>query len=107
MNDPQTALGKRIQGLRQKAGITQQQLAEKADLSIKYLGELERGRGNPTLSSLVNLAAALEISLPEILDFEYEQFSVEEIRKELHEAINESTDEDCRIYYRFLRALKK
>ena len=107
MNDSQIALGKRIQGLRQKAGITQQQLAEKADLSIKYLGEIERGLANPSLSSLVNLAAALEITLPEILEFEYERLSGEEIRKELHAAITESTDEDCRIYYRFLRAFKK
>ena len=107
MSDPQTALGKRIQGLRQKAGITQQQLAEKADLSIKYLGELERGRANASLSILFNLAAALGVSLPELVEFDFERFSPEQLRKNLHSVIDDATDEDCKLFYRLLRVLAK
>lgn len=107
MNDSHAALGKRIQNLRQKAGITQEQLAEKADLSLKHLGELERGRGNPTLSSLGSLAAALGITLAEMFDFEHERPSTGDIRRELHTIVNNSSDEDCRVFYRLLRVLIK
>jgi len=61
-------LGKRIQSLRKKAGLTQLELAEKANLSLKHLGEIERGRGNPTLESLNNLSVALDISLMKLFD---------------------------------------
>ena len=63
-------LGKRIQSLRKKAGLTQLELAEKANLSLKHLGEIERGRGNPTLESLHNLSVALDISLMKLFDLE-------------------------------------
>lgn len=105
--DTLSALGKRIQKLRQKVGITQEQLSERAGISPKNLSELENGRGNPTLTSLEGLAAGLGITLSELFDFEHERLSAEEIRKELLSAINDSAEEDCRVYYRFLRALKK
>ena len=107
MNDSHAALGKRIQNLRQMARITQEQLAEKADLSLKHLGELERGRGNPTLASLGSLAAALGITLAEMFDFEHERLSTDEVRRELRTIINNAGDEDCRVFYRLLRVLIK
>jgi len=107
MDDPYAALGKRIQHLRQKSGVTQEQLAEKADLSLKHLGELERGRGNPTLSSLGSLAVALGITLAEMFDFEHERLSTDEIKRELQTIINHASDEDCRVFYRLITALTK
>lgn len=41
--------------------LTQEQLAEKADLSYKYVGELERGLVNVSLDSLVRIAASLNV----------------------------------------------
>ena len=39
--------------------MTQERLAEKSDLSYKYLGEVERGDVNVSLDSLVRIAKAL------------------------------------------------
>jgi transcriptional regulator with XRE-family HTH domain len=105
--DTLSALGKRIQKLRQKVGVTQEQLAERAGISPKNLSEIENGRGNPTLTSLEGLAAALGIALTELFDFEHESLSPEEIREELHSSINNATDQDCRIFYRLLKVLTK
>jgi len=59
MDDPYAALGKRIQHLRQKSGVTQEQLAEKADLSLKHLGELERDVGiRPVQLAVLQLHSA-------------------------------------------------
>jgi len=101
------ALGKRTQKLRQKLGLTQEQLSERAGISPKNLSELENGRGNPTLTSLEGLAAAFGISLSELFDFESERLSLEEIRTRLCENIGETTEEECRLYYRLLRVLTK
>jgi XRE family aerobic/anaerobic benzoate catabolism transcriptional regulator len=44
------AVGKRIEALRRKKGLTQEKLAEQVGLSMKHIGEIERGRVNPTLA---------------------------------------------------------
>ena len=105
MNQTCMALGKRIRKLREKAGLTQEQLAEKAELSLKHLGELERGRGNPSLSSIEHLARALGLPFVEICDCEHERLSVTQLRTELHRLIDTANDEQCRQAYRILKAL--
>ena len=52
-------LGAGLQKHRQAAGYTQAQLAERADVSLKYVGEIERGEANTTLEVLERLAAAV------------------------------------------------
>jgi transcriptional regulator with XRE-family HTH domain len=52
-------LGAALQKNRLQRGLTQAQLAEFADLSLKYVGEIERGEANTTLEVLERLAAAV------------------------------------------------
>ena len=66
MTDVKRGLGRVIKGLRQQHGITQEELAEKASLHRTYLSDIERGARNPSLETLVRLAAALQISLAEM-----------------------------------------
>lgn len=47
--------------------MSQEKLAEKADLSYKYVGEVERGYANVSLDSLVRIARALRVALRELL----------------------------------------
>jgi transcriptional regulator with XRE-family HTH domain len=49
-----------LQQQRQHHGYTQSELAERANLSLKYLGEVERGEANVTVDALERIAAALE-----------------------------------------------
>jgi transcriptional regulator with XRE-family HTH domain len=49
-----------LQQQRQHHGYTQSELAERANLSLKYLGEVERGEANVTVDALDRIAAALE-----------------------------------------------
>jgi transcriptional regulator with XRE-family HTH domain len=105
MDESRKGLGKHIRRLRRNAGLTQEHLAEKAELSLKHLGELERGKGNPTLSSLENLSRALDISLSDLLAYEAVQRSIEETRAEIARMISGATDQECRIIHRLLSAL--
>ena len=69
MTNVLSQLGLRIRELRVKAGLTQEQLAERADLHPTYLGGIERGERNPSLKNLDKLAGALQIPLKSLVDF--------------------------------------
>ena len=48
--------------------MSQEKLAEKAELSYKYLGEVERGCVNVSLDSLMRIARALGVRLGDLID---------------------------------------
>ena len=52
-------LGAALQRERLRRGLTQGQLADFADVSIKYVGEIERGEANCTLEAIERLAQAV------------------------------------------------
>lgn len=49
---------------RTEQGFTQGELALKAGISVSYLSLIERGKRNPSISTLVKIATAVETSLP-------------------------------------------
>jgi transcriptional regulator with XRE-family HTH domain len=53
------ALGKKIKQAREKAGLTQLQVAEKASLNVNYYAQVERGAVNTTLETLEKITKAL------------------------------------------------
>lgn len=58
---PLAALGARIRERRHDRGLSQEQLAEAADLSWSYVSQTERGQRNLTVRSLLKLAAGLDV----------------------------------------------
>lgn len=56
-------IGQRLRARRVELGLTLAQVAEKAGLSLPYVSNLERGRGNPTIEALEALAHALGMTL--------------------------------------------
>ncbi|KAF1048099.1 helix-turn-helix domain-containing protein [Xylophilus sp.] len=66
-SDPRVLLGRRIKELRTLLGITQEELAERSSMFRTYLSRIESGRANPTLTALHVLAAALGVSVQELL----------------------------------------
>lgn len=60
-------LGARIKQARKERHMTQEVLAEKADIGTMYLGEIERGVKMPTVSVFVRIIEALQVSADYIL----------------------------------------
>lgn len=54
------ALGEAIRQTREKAELTQEQVADHAETEFKRIGDLERGTGNPSYTTLLRVARALE-----------------------------------------------
>lgn len=68
--DIKKRLGERIRQLRKERELSQEQLAESANLNAKYLGAIERGERNLSLESMQKIATAFGISLSFLLQFE-------------------------------------
>lgn len=59
--------GDRVRELRKAQGLSQEELAEKADLHFTYIGGVERGERNLSLKSIERIASALKIDIIELL----------------------------------------
>ena len=73
--------GRRLRELRKERGLTQEALAEAADLSGNYISDLELGLKVPSLTILVRLSEALDLATPDLLaDFTRERVKRMKVR---------------------------
>jgi transcriptional regulator with XRE-family HTH domain len=59
--------GRTLRRLRETAALTQERVAQEADLTTGYISDLERGLKAPGLATIIRLATALDISPSDML----------------------------------------
>jgi len=99
MGHLQKIIGKNVKKSRTEQGLTQQVLAEKADISIPFLPQLESGSRGPSLEVLGKLASALGLAPYQLLVEDEEETATDrrstisrfsnDLRKELDKAIKQ------------------
>jgi DNA-binding XRE family transcriptional regulator len=72
MNQLKIRFGKRLQKLRAENGITQEQLANAVELTVESISNIERGVYGPKFDNLEKIAAALQIPVKELFEFNNE-----------------------------------
>jgi transcriptional regulator with XRE-family HTH domain len=60
-------VGQRIRAIRTSRSLSQEQLAERAGVSYKFIGDVERGQGNPTVNWVEAVARGLGVSVTELV----------------------------------------
>jgi transcriptional regulator with XRE-family HTH domain len=65
--DMRRLVGRNLARIRTAKGLTQEALAERSGFSQQYLSGLERGRRNPTVVTLYELAQALGVDYRDLL----------------------------------------
>jgi transcriptional regulator with XRE-family HTH domain len=66
--DPRIIFGKRVRALRLERRLSQEKLAELADLHRNYVGGVERGERNVSLLNIVKLAEGLKIRTTKLFE---------------------------------------
>ena len=80
--DVNQLLGRRVKRIRKELGFSQEELAERADMNVANIRQIEAGRGNPTMESVATLARALDF------DREYRKLELfEDAEQILHDLI--------------------
>ena len=60
-------VGNKLRQLRQSAGLSLEACSERAEMSVTFLGEIERGRKEPSLRTLMKLSRAMGIPLQSMI----------------------------------------
>lgn len=71
--DMRKLVGRNFSRLRREKGLTQEQVEERSGFSQQYLSSLERGRRNPTVITLYELAQALGVEHVELVKPDLEE----------------------------------
>lgn len=99
-------IGRRIQELRKAKGLSQEKVAEKADISPTYLSRIECGRENPTLDMFIKLSNALEIEMWEMFDFGH-VVSNKELKGAIQNITKTADEPTLRLALKVLRAVTR
>lgn len=74
MEKTSCSFGKVLVRTRQRLGITQYQLAKRTGRSVQHLSQIEHGKSEPRISTVIMLAKALGVDVREVaLELELEK----------------------------------
>ncbi len=59
-------LGRKIKSFRKRLGMTQEELAERVNLTSTYIGFIEQGRNAPSIKTANKIAKELKVSLSDL-----------------------------------------
>ncbi len=68
MDYPYKETGNRILNTRLSRGFTREKLAEKADISVQFLADIEKGKKSMTITTLRNISSALLVTTDYIVN---------------------------------------
>lgn len=99
----QDAFGKRLRDIRRRKDLTQEQLADLSGLSIQYVGEIERGKRNPSLTTIETLAKALTLPITDFFELQEFQIDPKDIKAKLISQIENADDETLHNFFAISR----
>ena len=104
MKDVKRLFGMRMKELRKNRWLSQEELAEKAGISSKYLSRVEMGQHLPSIDVLARLADILHVEIKDLFDFGHE-VGLKELRETMNKFTKELDEEKLRMAVKLLRAL--
>lgn len=66
--DINKVFGKKVEALRKKENLSQEELAFKCELHRTYIGAIERGEKSPTLNTIEKIAKGLNIKIHQLFE---------------------------------------
>jgi len=97
-------LGKRIRTERRRQDLTQEKLAEMADISDSFMGHIERGGRTLSIETLAKLANALSLSIEYIVCGEY-NYQPSVLPTEINETLGKMNSNQRKIFLDIMKIL--
>jgi len=97
-------LGKRIRAERRRQDLTQEKLAEIADISDSFMGHIERGGRTLSIETLAKLANALNLSIEYIICGEF-NYQPTMLPSEIHDALNKMRGSQRKVFLAMMKTL--
>lgn len=104
MSRTKELLGKQIQRLRKRSGLTQEALAERVGIAAPHLSRIENGSSYPSLACLDRMATEMGIDVRELFEFP-DQESLEDLRNQIIDVVNGQDDTTVRAIARAVRMI--
>lgn len=99
-------LGKKIREERIEKGYTQEELGEKIDSTGAYIGQIERGERSASMSKIILIAQALNMSLDYLIgNFRFEQAN--DIDGKIIEELKDATNKQKEMMIDIIKIIKK
>lgn len=89
--------GKRLKYLRESKKLTQEQFAEKIDISSRALSSIECGKMFVTAETIEKICRALEINPKTLFDFDFQYAGIVDAKKELLHLIDKNESQILKI----------
>ena len=101
-----TELGKKIKEERIERGYTQEELGEKIDSTGAYIGQIERGERNASMTKIILIAEALNVSIDYLTgNFCFDE--VDNIDGKIAEELKNATNKQKEMMIDIIRIIKK
>lgn len=98
--------GKRLKELRTKNKVTQEKLAELADIEQQQICRIEKGACFTTFDTLEKISKALNIQIDELFNFSH-QNETDALLSELYELLKKAPNEKIQLIYRIVNDILK
>ena len=97
-------LGKRIRAERRKQDLTQEKLAEMANISDSFMGHIERGGRTLSIETLAKIANALNLSIEYIICGEF-NYQPDMLPAEILDALNRMSANQRKVFLSMMKTL--
>lgn len=108
------ALGDRIKNIRIEKQLTQKELANKAQISDRYVSNIERGKGKWSIETIISIVNALETSLDNIFYDSLKNVSINNVinsevmyNKEIKELIKDLDRDELKLMIEIIKFNKE
>ena len=106
-NDIREFLAQQVIERRKKAKLSQAALSKLIGLSIARISEIERAKANPTLDTLEVLAAAFNVSVIDLLDYEGSLTSADAIKGKISDSLGKFDEKQLQTVLSLVRTMRK
>ena len=104
MKDIKKLLGKRIKELRKERNLSQDQLSELVGIDSRSISHIENGDSFPS-KSLLEIAKALNVSLPDLFEFEHLKYDVKYKKNYIINSLDNISNADLDVLFRIIKSM--